>query len=380
MIGVIADDLTGAAELGAVGLRCGLAAEVWLDSRNLSAADLICIDSNSRSCLPQVAGRRAASAARALKRLGASWVYKKVDSAMRGSIAVELEHLMRTLGLPRTLLVPANPSKGRVIRRGRYFIQDIPLHKTDFRFDPEYPCRDSSVRKLLGDMAKSPIPVCKVGQPLPAHGIIVGQAETAADVRYWASRCDSSTLAAGAVEFFTALLERDGLKLAKASPPDPIAQPHRELFVAGSACAATCQFIEQSRADGVPVFTLPIELTTTGRLPVSTRRALAAQIKAAFGSDHRVVAAIGLPLVKNQRIARRFSVHLASLAADVLESTPIQNIFAEGGATAASLARALGWQKLHVHAELALGVVTLFDQTGNFLTVKPGTYTWPIGV
>src|SRR5258708_5395073 len=106
MIGVIADDLTGAAELGAVGLRCGLHAEVWLDSRNLNPVELTCVDSDSRSCLPHVAGRRAASAARAVQRLGASWIYKKVDSAMRGSIAVELEHLMRVLGVHRTLLVP----------------------------------------------------------------------------------------------------------------------------------------------------------------------------------------------------------------------------------------------------------------------------------
>ncbi len=374
MIGVIADDLTGAAELGAVGHRCGLNAEVWLDSRKLNPADLICIDSNSRSSSPQLAGRRAASAARAIKRLGVSWIYKKVDSAMRGSIAVELEHVMRALGMRRTVLVPANPSKGRVIRRGHYFIQGIPVHKTDFRFDPEYPCRFSSVRKLLGDAANCPIHVCNVGQPLPMRGIIVGQVKNAADVRYWASRRDSSTLAAGAVEFFTALLERDGLRLAAASPPKPIRRAHCELFIAGSACATTRQFVEESRTQGVPVFTLPREMVSTVRLPISTRRSLAAQIKSAYISNRRVIVAVGLPLVKNQRIARGLSAHLARLAAEVVESAGIRHVFAEGGATAASLARALGWRQLPVHGEIAPGVVTLLEVTGGHF---PGSYSWP---
>ena len=41
MIGVIADDLTGAAELGAVGLRHGLSAEVVLSGEPTPGIDLV---------------------------------------------------------------------------------------------------------------------------------------------------------------------------------------------------------------------------------------------------------------------------------------------------------------------------------------------------
>ncbi|HOB31323.1 MAG TPA: four-carbon acid sugar kinase family protein, partial [Verrucomicrobiota bacterium] len=91
MIGVIADDLSGAAEIGAVGLRHGLRCEIlsnpgkaelteWLPGRKArrggTAAELICIDTDSRSCAPAEAARRAGVAAQALRQAGARWIYK----------------------------------------------------------------------------------------------------------------------------------------------------------------------------------------------------------------------------------------------------------------------------------------------------------------
>lgn len=50
-----------------------------------------------------------------------------------------------------TLLVPANPSRGRIIRDGRYFVDGIPLNEPAFARDPEHPPRSSSVAEMLGD-------------------------------------------------------------------------------------------------------------------------------------------------------------------------------------------------------------------------------------
>src|SRR5262245_30218686 len=75
MIGVISDDLTGAAELGAVGLRNGLAAEIVAAGEPSGQADLVCMDTSSRSCPPEEAARRVAAAARTLNGAGAKWIY-----------------------------------------------------------------------------------------------------------------------------------------------------------------------------------------------------------------------------------------------------------------------------------------------------------------
>src|SRR5262249_7676529 len=149
MIGVIADDLTGAAEIGGIGLRHGLKAEVILQGECDGEADLVCVDTDSRSCTAKEAARRAAAAARKLRKAGAVWIYKKVDSVLRGNVLAEVSAIRQALGLHAALLVPANPRFGRVIREGRYFVKGKPIDQTDFARDPEYPRRSSSVLKML---------------------------------------------------------------------------------------------------------------------------------------------------------------------------------------------------------------------------------------
>src|SRR5205823_11983269 len=104
MIGVIADDLTGAAELGAVGLRYGLRAEIAAAGQISGSADLVCMDTDSRWCGPEEAGQRAASAADVLRKSGAGWIYKKVDSVLRGNVTAELEAVLHQLHLNLALL------------------------------------------------------------------------------------------------------------------------------------------------------------------------------------------------------------------------------------------------------------------------------------
>src|SRR3954454_19384753 len=122
MIGVIADDLTGAAELGAVGKRLGLKAEIVCNNEPGSTADLVCVDTDSRSCTASEAAKRAAAGAKLLQAAGARWIYKKVDSVLRGNVTAEVEAVMQQLGLNRALVLPADPSLGRIIRDGQYFV------------------------------------------------------------------------------------------------------------------------------------------------------------------------------------------------------------------------------------------------------------------
>jgi len=110
MIGVIADDLTGAAEIGAVGWRHGLRAEIVLAGEPSKEAGLVCVDTDSRSCDPNEAAHRAASAARLLRHCGADWFYKKTDSVLRGNVTPEIEAIVAELDFRGVLLVPANPS------------------------------------------------------------------------------------------------------------------------------------------------------------------------------------------------------------------------------------------------------------------------------
>lgn len=395
MIGVIADDLTGAAELGAVGLRHGLRAEVLIlrqEFRIKSARgnqpaeagtpctpDLICVTTESRSLSPRRAALRATAGARWLRNAGAKWVYKKTDSVLRGQVTAELEAIMKELCCRRTLLLPANPSLGRTIRDGRYFIGGKLIHRTDFARDPEHPRRSANVREMLAESEVAPVRVLRhVGECSPA-GIFIGEVSSTADVERWVACYKPDMLLAGGADTFGAVLTSRREKLhSKRAGRNARAPRGSELFVCGSASVTCRGFVNQSRRQAVPIIGLPAEFARRCVLPRSAKEALMAQLHAALRANRRVILHVGLPLIRERAVARRLTKHLVELAATALSDGQIGHVFAEGGETAAALLRRLGWARLKVLREVAPGVVTLEPKGGEgvWLTIKPGSYPW----
>jgi len=380
MIGVIADDLTGGAELGAVGLRHGFQAEVVVEGQPSGEANLVCLDTNSRSCGPREAGRRAGRAARLLRACGARWIYKKVDSVLRGQVVAELEAVMPQLAVKRALLVPANPALGRTISDGEYLIHGRLIHKTEFARDAEYPRLSPRVLDLLEPADHHPIRVGKVDGTLPTEGIVVGEAGTSADLRQWAAGWSPDQLPAGGAEFFSALLAAAGYKAMvtqpkRASPPG--AGPH--LFVCGTLSQSGRDFIRQARKRGTPVFSLPRDLARGGRMTPAAVEEISREAVAALRVNPGVILHIGLPQVREPRAARSLATHLVRIAASVLRRGQVGQIYVEGGATAIELVRRMGWDRLTVLREVTPGVATLRVAAAPALclTMKPGSYTWP---
>ena len=84
--------------------------------------------------------------------------FQKTDSALRGNIAAELGVLLEITARVRAVFVPANPSRGRTIRGGEYWIGDTPLHETDFARDPQHPSTTANVAARLGNDPAITIP------------------------------------------------------------------------------------------------------------------------------------------------------------------------------------------------------------------------------
>jgi uncharacterized protein YgbK (DUF1537 family) len=287
---------------------------------------------------------------------------------------------MRELKLSRALLLPANPSLGRTIRNGHYFVHGKLIHKTEFARDPEYPRRSSQVLHLLKVPEEYSIRLVKDDRQLFDRSIVIGEASLSEDVCEWAAIFErESTLAAGGAEFFNALLDREkpaagnGVKNA---PPSP---PGRELFVCGVSTMSSRKFLSAARRSKQPVFTLPVELIWGAEFTPATVSAVTRRVVAAFETHLRVILAVGLPNVRHLEVAKRLSRNVVELAERVIKSVSVARVFAEGGATAAELVRRMGWSRLTVERELAPGVATLTVEHDHplLLTIKPGTYAWP---
>lgn len=397
---VIADDLTGAAEIAGIGLRYGLAPRLRREAPGRVDAGLTVLDTDTR--LSGAADAVAVLTRRAHELAVADpsgfphaidLIFKKTDSVLRGPTLAEVEALMRALKRPAALLVPQNPSRGRLIDEfGQYHMDGVPLYASSFANDPEYPATTSDVLEILrhhsagAPAAKAPGPparIADVGAPLPAAGVVVG-AGGAEQVRRWAARvrpgvAGANVLAAGAADFFQAILEHQGHSVRRRSltgmPPGPT------LFVCGSASAySRNELVARAEHKGVPVLPMPEPLyhdTAGGTAQLAKWVAAATK---AIADTGRALMTINQPPDRAPGKPQRLQDAISDAAAKVLAEAKVANLMLEGGATGSVVCRRMGWSNFDVTGEFGTGIVQL-RVAGHadtpHIVVKPGSYRWP---
>jgi D-threonate/D-erythronate kinase len=114
---LIADDLTGACDAAAAFLP-GNSVRVWLDSADHgdSPDRVQAFNTNSRGLCPTDAAKAVFECARRCSHQ--AMLFKKIDSAARGSIAVEVLAAKAAWGADMILLAPSFPAQGRIVRGG----------------------------------------------------------------------------------------------------------------------------------------------------------------------------------------------------------------------------------------------------------------------
>jgi D-threonate/D-erythronate kinase len=383
MLAVLADDFTGAAEVAAIGHRYGLIAEVHTTFQAGSKADLVVVDTHTRSSTRAAAGRRVAEELARLRATGLECVYyKKVDSVLRGHVIEELGRLLDIWGLSRALLVPFNPSFGQSISDGHYSIRGQPLNETRFADDPEYPALTADVLELLGPRDGVEVSYSEGAGDLASRGIVVTGGVGREDLLALADRLDGHTLAAGAAEFFDAILQRRfGVHHRHASNPGAPAGG-KALLILGSRASTSRETVVAARARGTPVLPMPGALYDGGDADV-LERWTAAVVSALQEADVVVIAvgeADGGTAVPDGVPIDLLPMRLAELTAAAIDRSPgALRLIVSGGTTASAIVRRLGWDLLRVAAEIAPGVVTLAAprSADRSITVKPGSYAWP---
>ena len=366
----IADDLSGAAEIAGIGYRFGLPGRILRDAGEPAPEGLTVFDTDSRSLPDELAVGRIPPLLRSLRTHVFDLIYKKTESVLRGNVAAETRFLRDAFQRRRVVFVPQNPSRGRTISRaGTYQIGGIPLDRTDFAHDPEHPARSADAWTLL----REPGARClgPADDALPEKGVIIGAAESGEDVDRWASRIDrANDLPAGSGDFFTALLAARGLRPDR---PPAAPDPGRRLFLCGSASDAARALPGLAASHGVALCPMPDDLFA-GSTPID---GWATSVMAALQRASAVLAFIPQPL--DRAATERLPQVIAELAEAVLTRISVENLFLEGGATAAVVCQWMGWDSFDVTGELAPGVVRL-RSGGQTLIIKPGSYPWPQSV
>jgi len=364
---VLADDLTGAAEIAAIAHNAGLRAVVYTTPPNAHPvdADVLIFDTDTRLSPPAQAARRVRGFVNRLKKLPHAGLFKKTDSVLRGPVLAELAACASALGRKRTLLVPCNPSLGRIIRDGRYLIAGKPLHTTAFARDPHHPRATSIVLTLLGDEKKFNVTCHPPSSRLPRTGIIVGEATSPADVTVWAGQVDANTLPAGGADFFRVWLQT---RRAYREPSRLYRLPEGAVFLINGTIAAP-----------EPISPFPVDLVGVGaRRPSSVKRLVARIQPQLFSKGFAAVTTQG-PVVRKTLASTTLTRTFVGLAKELHAAGAFRHLLVAGGATAAGVLHKLKWSQFEVVHVWGPGVVTLQPTAAPefAVTMKPGSYPWP---
>ncbi len=153
-IGIVADDLTGANDtslqlfLRGCKTQVAFGEDISIDE-NLKT-EVFAMSTETRNVDAKTAHEKVLNVSEnILKKYNFEYIYKKIDSVLRGNIAVEVVTLLDSLEYDAAVIFPAFPNEGRTTIGGFHLVKGIPLQRTEVSRDPACPIMESNIINLL---------------------------------------------------------------------------------------------------------------------------------------------------------------------------------------------------------------------------------------
>ena len=403
VLGVIADDFTGATDIAGLLARAGVQVSLRLGvpeqrPEDTAAFEVIALKCRTAPVTDAVAECRAALAW--LRDAGAErffWKYcSTFDSTPAGNIGPVAEALMDDLGAGQTIYCPAFPENGRAIFMGNLFVGQQLLSESPMKDHPLTPMRDSNLQRLLAPQTTRPVGLAdrltvaqgeaalqrrlaELRDAGTAHVVVDAVAD--GDLQIIANACSGMPLLTGgsAVAMpLPAIYRRDGVLAADAPPPRRPALASGAVILSGSCSAMTNAQVAAYRSNA-PSFRLdPVTLAESGVAPAidwlnGQADGTAPLIYATAQPDEvqHAQATLGA-----ERAGQLVEDALAELALAAFGSG-VRRFVVAGGETSGAVARSLGLTRLDIGAEIAPGVPWTFavvDGEDVAVTLKSGNF------
>ena len=159
LVGIIADDLTGANDTALQFHNLGAKTKILLDTSYVpdrkDVTEVWAISSESRNCDDIESLMRVENAVKTLEdKFSIEYYYKKIDSTIRGHIALETLAMLDILGYDAAVIIPAFPQEGRITVGGYHLLKGVPIGRTEMAMDPHSPISESYIPALLKSQLK----------------------------------------------------------------------------------------------------------------------------------------------------------------------------------------------------------------------------------
>lgn len=404
LLGCIADDYTGATDLGAMlrraGLRVVLQFGVPSGPIDADGCDAVIVALKSRSIPAAEAIAQSLAALSALQATGAERFFFKYcstfDSTDEGNIGPVAEALADELGAKRVLFCPAFPENGRTVYDGHLFVHGKPLHESGMENHPLNPMSDANLVRVLSKQCTSTVGVL----PYAAVDEGMGPAESAADeltaagVRFLIADAtktlhlftvgfvvENDPLVTGGSAIAEHLLEAQFLRgvvkpddLIRFDPP-----AGRSVVIAGSCSTATQRQVAAMAADSPSLRVDPVALAS-GEQSVETVLAWSAQqptdkpILIHSTASPKLVAEAHTTLGREQA-CELLETTLAKVAAGLVERGVTRLVIA-GGETSGAVLDELAIHTVRIGPLIDLGVpwVETLGEPRLALALKSGNF------
>ena len=358
-ITILADDLTGAADAGGFFGNLGLTTIVRLDHNTSYAGDAVILNTHSRHLSPEEACQQNIHAVQSLwpseKSPPSGWIFKKIDSTLRGHPGAELRAIMETLNYTHALVAPAFPDQGRTTVDGKQLVNGQPLEHT--HLDDQVP--SSSLQAFfaphtLGHQIKN-IDLSLVRESADAvarllqeqtPAIYIADAETEEDLRTLAKAAVAGNirLLCGSAGLSRVLGQVLSLRSRVPAPSVPIPKEGPILIIAGSCHPATLRQIEYAGFSGSVVLS-----------PTSLDMETAQSVGSYLSQGQDVILSaenIERQPSHNQKIALSFGW----LTNRVTEKAGIGGLVLTGGDTAMAVLQSIECRAIWLHGEIEPGI------------------------
>lgn len=154
VVGIISDDLTGANDTALQFHLKGANTKIILNCDSVSndreATDVWALSTESRNIEKWEAVSKVEKAVKFFaENFSFDYYYKKIDSTLRGHIAIETLTMIEILGYDAAIIIPAFPQEGRITVGGYHLLKGVPIGRTEIAMDPHSPILESHIPTLL---------------------------------------------------------------------------------------------------------------------------------------------------------------------------------------------------------------------------------------
>lgn len=410
IVGIIADDLTGANDTALQFHLKGANTQILLSDEieplNIKNTQTWAISTESRNVEPEVAYERVLKATKMfVDKLNPDFFYKKIDSTLRGNIAVEVLGILSVLDYDAAVVVPAFPTEIRTTVGGYHLLKGVPIERTEMARDPYSPIFESHVptllksqvlpqyQNLIGSLELKTImkgagPILQKMNELVREGkkLIVADAVSTVDIEQIAlaiKKSENKILPAGTAAFAQALGEYwfadlDAEHIIKTFPRLP------KFIVSGSATQITANQIEklENSDEFEDVLTISLDLKT---VLDGVKDEFVQRIVSNLRFENTVV-------VHTSKLIKEFDgfsedslnaeltkANLASVITDFLAELT-KRVLAEkeailitlGGETSYKCCSAIGAYQLQLIDEVAPAIALTLDHNAQWIVTKSG--------